>query len=257
MLQLPRSKAPKHPTAPERKMRAAVAGLLRPAAQALAAAIASGDLFAMYDAAMVLQAELDRDRFDDCVRVAASDTAESARVQVASLLGLPADDFDPGLDGELEQLVDRLHEITTGAAADLVDRAEELLDEDEPPSQEDAHEALAGVIGAALARTSLSFAWGFSRFNRAAQRDAGVDSYRWQSMHDNRVRPEHEHLDGIEFDWDDPPLGADESSNGEDCHPGDDYNCRCVAVPVVREAENEAKDDDDVVSADIAYDEAA
>ncbi len=58
------------------------------------------------------------------------------------------------------------------------------------------------------------------------QQAAGVDSYVWSTSLDDRVRDEHAILEGQTFAWSDPP---------EPGHPGEDIQCRCVAVPVVAE----------------------
>ena len=59
--------------------------------------------------------------------------------------------------------------------------------------------------------------------------EAGIESKRWLSMRDDRVRDEHEALDGEEV-----PVG-DAFSNGRE-YPGEP-NCRCTVLPVtVRKA---------------------
>jgi len=65
---------------------------------------------------------------------------------------------------------------------------------------------------------------------RAQQQDAGVAEYIWSSSGDQRVRERHADLDGKRFKWSDPPI-VDERT-GRRGHPGEDYNCRCVALPV-------------------------
>jgi SPP1 gp7 family putative phage head morphogenesis protein len=60
------------------------------------------------------------------------------------------------------------------------------------------------------------------------QTNAGVDSYIWSTSLDERVREEHVALEGQTFSWDSPP---------EVGHPGEDYQCRCVALPVISELE--------------------
>jgi SPP1 gp7 family putative phage head morphogenesis protein len=62
-------------------------------------------------------------------------------------------------------------------------------------------------------------------FNCVRQTEAGIDSYYWQTAGDERVRDTHAENDGKIFRWDDPP---EETGN-----PGDDINCRCVAIPVL------------------------
>lgn len=60
------------------------------------------------------------------------------------------------------------------------------------------------------------------------QRDAGVLKYEWSGALDKRERASHRALEGKVFSWDDPP----ETDGGRKCHPGEDYQCRCCALPV-------------------------
>lgn len=60
------------------------------------------------------------------------------------------------------------------------------------------------------------------------QQAAGVSQYVWSTSLDDRVRDEHAELEGQTFDWSNPPAPG---------HPGEDIQCRCVAVPVVSELE--------------------
>lgn len=60
------------------------------------------------------------------------------------------------------------------------------------------------------------------------QENAGISSYTWSTSNDERVREEHRALEGQVFDWNSPP---------EVGHPGEDYQCRCVALPVIDEQE--------------------
>lgn len=63
-----------------------------------------------------------------------------------------------------------------------------------------------------------------SDLNQLRQTEAGISKYMWQTAGDERVRSEHEANDGRVFSWNDPPATG---------HPGEDVNCRCVAVPVL------------------------
>lgn len=60
------------------------------------------------------------------------------------------------------------------------------------------------------------------------QRDAGVEMYEWSGVRDSRERKSHLRLEGKIFSWDNPP----ETDKGRRCHPGQDYQCRCCALPV-------------------------
>ena len=68
-------------------------------------------------------------------------------------------------------------------------------------------------------------------FNEARTRSVGISQYTWQTAGDERVRESHAANDGQVFSFDTPP---EETGN-----PGDDVNCRCVAIPYVEEAEGE------------------
>jgi SPP1 gp7 family putative phage head morphogenesis protein len=67
-----------------------------------------------------------------------------------------------------------------------------------------------------------------SNITQSQQREAGVSKYKWSGCLDKRERKSHLDLEGKIFSWDDPP----ETDNGRRCHPGEDYQCRCCAIPV-------------------------
>ena len=62
------------------------------------------------------------------------------------------------------------------------------------------------------------------------QTECGVEEYIWSSSKDQRVRERHAQLDGTKHRWDTPPIVDDKT--GRRAHPGEDYRCRCVALPV-------------------------
>lgn len=61
---------------------------------------------------------------------------------------------------------------------------------------------------------------------RTRQQNLGITQYIWTTSQDERVRPEHAELDGTIQSWAVPPPPG---------HPGEDYQCRCVAFPVLPE----------------------
>lgn len=68
------------------------------------------------------------------------------------------------------------------------------------------------------------------KLNRIRQKELGIDSFQWDALGDERVRPWHaDELDGNEYRWDEPPL----SERGEPIFPGDDYACRCSGSPIL------------------------
>lgn len=64
--------------------------------------------------------------------------------------------------------------------------------------------------------------------NETRQTNAGVVRYTWSTSHDERVRESHRVLDSKVFAWDDPP-----DIDGEPLNPGEDFQCRCVAIPFI------------------------
>lgn len=69
-----------------------------------------------------------------------------------------------------------------------------------------------------------------SQISRMQQEDAGVKEYIWSTSGDSRVREGHRRLNNKRFRWDDPPVVDPKS--GRRAHPGEDYQCRCVALAV-------------------------
>ena len=65
--------------------------------------------------------------------------------------------------------------------------------------------------------------------SRLRQTAAGITQYFWQTSEDDRVRETHEEKNGILFDWGLPPQDTG--------HPGEDIQCRCVAIPNITVSE--------------------
>lgn len=60
-------------------------------------------------------------------------------------------------------------------------------------------------------------------FNEVRQTELGIDGYIWQGAEDERERETHLANEGQFFRWDSPPPLTG--------HPGEDVQCRCVAIP--------------------------
>lgn len=80
-----------------------------------------------------------------------------------------------------------------------------------------------------------------SKFRREQSKKAGIKKYKWSTSQDERVRPDdgnkftpgnnHKRLHGKVFYYGDPPIV--DTKTGRKAEPGEDYNCRCVAIPIV------------------------
>lgn len=62
-----------------------------------------------------------------------------------------------------------------------------------------------------------------SAITKERHQNAGITEYIWSTSQDSRVRPEHADLEGTQHSWDVPP---------EPGHPGEDFQCRCCAIPI-------------------------
>jgi len=70
-----------------------------------------------------------------------------------------------------------------------------------------------------------------TKFKHSQYVQYGMDKYEWQTMGDHKVRSRHVELNHQIIDWDNPPV-VDEKT-GRVAHAGEDYRCRCQAVPIV------------------------
>lgn len=69
-----------------------------------------------------------------------------------------------------------------------------------------------------------------SDMTRERHRAIGVTRYKWSTSRDERVRSSHRHLEGTTQSWANPPI-VDVRTGRRD-HPGRDFQCRCVAIPI-------------------------
>ena len=78
-----------------------------------------------------------------------------------------------------------------------------------------------------------------SKYHEQRYSEAGIIHYIWSTSHDARVRPapgthgsdNHRILDGRVFRFKDAPVV--DPATGRKANPGQDYNCRCVAIPIL------------------------
>lgn len=76
-----------------------------------------------------------------------------------------------------------------------------------------------------------------AKFKETRYTDAGIMEYRWGCVAGSPkhpVRPWHKALEGKIFRWDNPPVTTKPGEAVRRNNPGEDYNCRCFARPIVR-----------------------
>lgn len=83
-----------------------------------------------------------------------------------------------------------------------------------------------------LARQETSLM--LAKFKEVRYTSAGVVEYKWTNVAGSAahpVRPMHKELNGTIQRWDKPPVTDTKGSRN---NPGEDYNCRCYAIPLVK-----------------------
>lgn len=65
-----------------------------------------------------------------------------------------------------------------------------------------------------------------AKYHEAKARELGLTTYVWYGVNDEREREYHKKLNGLVFDFDNPPIV---DAKGKRANPGFDYNCRCQA----------------------------
>lgn len=90
-----------------------------------------------------------------------------------------------------------------------------------------------------LARQETSLL--MSKLRQLEYESVGLPKYKWDGTMDEKERPDHLALQGLIFTWDKPPItNASEVAKGKPPrrnHPGEDWECRCIAVPVLELSE--------------------
>jgi SPP1 gp7 family putative phage head morphogenesis protein len=252
-----RARAPKHPIGPEQQIRAALTRIFRAYHKHIRQLIVTlahrqqrkdadtPDEHAIQaSAAIAAHQLLYRTPFRQMLRHAAQKTADSAAKQTKAALKLGAD-YAPDLSDTADELGDRVFLGASELMLRSADRGLEIFDEWDDLDPETSPRAgdvsalgsmlddgLDGITGTALAWAGLAFGDAFAEMIKDSQQEAGVSQAMWLSQRDSHVRASHLALDGEIFSWDDPPLKAEDADSGEDCFPGSDFGCRCVASAV-------------------------
>jgi SPP1 gp7 family putative phage head morphogenesis protein len=80
-----------------------------------------------------------------------------------------------------------------------------------------------------------------SQLTQLRQTNLGVSKYVWRTSKDERVRTSHKVMEGKTAVWDDATVYLDDKGKrhprsgigGVELHPGEDFQCRCFAEPVL------------------------
>lgn len=87
---------------------------------------------------------------------------------------------------------------------------------------------VAEYVATRIARTEISKA--NATLTRARALSVGITHYEWVTAGDSIVRSSHRHMNGKICSYDDPPFVSAKEGHH---HPGEIYNCRCYARPII------------------------
>ncbi len=229
-----RNLAPVIPAAPEAQLRAIVTTVLVQYQARLKRKVLSRVKRLGFADGLLAYGESLIRKVGGAIGAAAAALARSALTQVKKSTGKTPEATLEEHAGEMRaaieaMLLDRM-ERSNKRAIDIIDKHGI---EDEPDELiERLDDGLDGIIGGGLSSTALIYGVAWAAMNEEAQTSAGVERYVWVAQRDQFTRPAHAELDDTVARWDKPPLTADKSSNGEPCHAGEDYGCRCRAAPL-------------------------
>lgn len=180
-----------------------------------------------------------------------STNAKLLQRQTKAALGIDITTRDRRLPVMIDQFAHQNITLIQSLAADQISAMEKLVAnafvkgiraediQDEIAKRLDIGERHAGLI----ARDQIGTL--NSQITTARHTELGIRRFTWQTMGDDNVRPEHEELDGQDFDYDDPP---------DEGMPGEPIACRCTAQPTYADILDILTNGDDSVADDSAGD---
>lgn len=154
--------------------------------------------------------------------------------ELARVLGISLDDIvdDPAA---LRDFRERAAKLIRSIPEQHLERVKALIEEAHSSGMrvETLRKRLQAELGISKRRAELiardQVLKANAEITRQRQIAAGVTRYEWDTSQDERVRAEHRALHGQVFMWDTPPVT---NKKGDRNHPGTDFQCRCVAIPV-------------------------
>ena len=161
--------------------------------------------------------------------------------QAKAAMGVDLSQIEPNLTPTMERFRRENLDLITSMARDKVERVARILDDAPNARVETIRDRILeeGEVtkrqAALIARDQvLSLN---AQVAQARHEAAGITQYIWRTSGDGDVRPDHKALNGKAFSYDEPPVvNASEVRRGRAErreHPGQDYQCRCTAEPVI------------------------
>lgn len=169
--------------------------------------------------------------------------------QIETLVGTNVFVSEPWLNEEMSAFVKENVDLITKWSDALKSQAEEIIMRGarSGSNPSDIASELKDRIGVVGSRYDMIARDQTNKFNSqltmVRQQDLGLDKYTWDTSHDERVRASHAELDGQVFSYDDPPVT---NEDGDTNNPGEDYNCRCAAIPYIDDIIGDIEDDEPI-----------
>lgn len=174
----------------------------------------------------------DERELEDALEVIGQRISTKNRNELRRVVGISIRDADPGVAAHLEEFrAINVSRIKSLAGRELVEITQ-ILERSEATGArvEVLREGIQKRFGVTRSRAALLARDQTLSLNaqiaRTRQQNLGIERYVWTTSGDERVRDEHEALEGRIFRWDTPPAEG---------HPGEPIQCRCTAFPLLPE----------------------
>lgn len=196
-----------------------------------------------------LEQRLDPAKLGPQIKVMAKRVATANGDEFRRVIGISSK--DTGLKPALDQFQDRNVGLIKTLVGKQLDDVRSIVEEAESGAWrvEVLSDKLKDSFGVSESRANLIARDQVLKLNgqltQTRQKGAGITKYIWTTAGDERVRgnPDgpnprglHYDLDGTTQSWDAPPEISEDGRTG---HPGDDYQCRCTAFPVLDELDGD------------------
>lgn len=174
------------------------------------------------------RSEVENLALDALVKINKSNLDDYDRI-FGSVLGIQLPTTEPwfidAAGAFVKQNADLFTSVTVEARGQIEQTVMRMVQEGK--LQKDIAAEIKNRLGVSESRANLIARDQASKFNaqlsKLRQTEVGLEKYEWSTSGDERVRQTHAANNNKTFYWNDPPATE---------HPGEDVNCRCVAIPV-------------------------
>jgi len=176
---------------------------------------------------------------DEAIQAVGANVATLTKAQWAkqakAVVGVDLSAVEPNLAPAMKRFRAENLDLITSMAKDKVERVKAILDDAPNARVETIRDRIMEEHGVTKRQAALIARDQVLSLNAQITQQrheaAGVTRYVWRTSGDADVRPAHKALNGKTFSYDDPPIVDPRKGRRE--HPGQDYQCRCTAEPII------------------------